>query len=103
MTSILIPSHRRYGSHQKIETVLSIGQFRPEKDHALQIASFAALLSRLPDERKKFVKLILVGGCRHADDVKRVEDLQVRVKRFRQARVPPTYNSILCVDAERHS
>lgn len=68
--------NRRYGSHQKIETVLSIGQFRPEKDHALQIASFAALLSRLPDERKKFVKLILVGGCRHADDVKRVEDLQ---------------------------
>ena len=69
---------RRYGSHQKLETIVSIGQFRPEKDHALQIASFAALLSRLPEERRKLVKLILIGGCRHADDVKRVEDLQVK-------------------------
>ena len=60
-----------------METILSIGQFRPEKDHALQIAAFAALVNQLPEERKKLVKLILVGGCRHADDVKRVEHLQV--------------------------
>jgi len=75
----------RYGSHQKVETILSIGQFRPEKDHALQIAAFAALVNRLPEDHKKLVKLILVGGCRHADDVKRVEKLQTLCEDFRIA------------------
>lgn len=75
--------NRRYGSHQKLETILSIGQFRPEKDHALQIAAFAALVNKLPEERKRLVKLILVGGCRHADDVKRVEHLQSLCEDFR--------------------
>jgi len=74
--------NRRYGSHQKIETILSIGQFRPEKDHALQIASFAGLVKRLPEERKKLVKLILAGGCRNAEDFKRVEHLQTLCEVF---------------------
>jgi len=66
----------RYGSHSQVESILSIGQFRPEKDHPLQVAAFAALLNRLPQERRKMVRLVLVGGCRHADDFKRVEALQ---------------------------
>lgn len=66
----------KYGSHNRIEKILSIGQFRPEKDHSLQIAAFAKLLKLLPEERRKYVKLTLVGGCRHAEDVQRVEHLQ---------------------------
>jgi alpha-1,2-mannosyltransferase len=60
--------------------VLSIGQFRPEKDHALQIKSFARLIQKHPElgrkEGGKNVKLILVGSCRNRDDEQLVEGLR---------------------------
>ena len=52
--------------------ILSIGQFRPEKDHVLQIESFATLLERHP-ELKPSTKLILIGSCRGPDDEARLE------------------------------
>ena len=56
-------------------TVLSIGQFRPEKDHPLQVKAFARFLnSRSEDDRD--YKLILVGSCRNDDDTSRVEELR---------------------------
>ena len=55
--------------------VLSIGQFRPEKDHSLQLRAFAAFLKLRPVFRKT-VKLVLLGGARHAQDDKLVSELK---------------------------
>ena len=57
--------------------ILSIGQFRPEKDHVLQLKSFALLLERYGGEMKQYnPKLVLVGSCRGEDDRERVDQLQ---------------------------
>ena len=58
--------------------VLSIGQFRPEKDHTLQIKAFARMLKLAREKRKVCdAKLILVGSCRGKGDQERVEKLRV--------------------------
>lgn len=53
--------------------VLSIGQFRPEKDHALQIESMALLLRVHPELN---AKLVVVGSCRGASDEARLRQLR---------------------------
>ena len=54
--------------------IVSIGQFRPEKDHKLQIKSFAKFLERTPAHKN--ARLVLVGSCRGAGDEGRVEELR---------------------------
>jgi len=53
--------------------IISVGQFRPEKDHPLQLRSFASF-------RKKYnqceVKLVLLGSCRDKEDQIRVDELR---------------------------
>jgi len=56
--------------------ILSIGQFRPEKDHSLQIRAFANMRSRATCNIKRDAKLILVGSCRGKSDEDRVSKLQ---------------------------
>eukprot|EP00520_Triparma_pacifica_P010046 CAMPEP_0118635676 /NCGR_PEP_ID=MMETSP0785-20121206/2202_1 /TAXON_ID=91992 /ORGANISM="Bolidomonas pacifica, Strain CCMP 1866" /LENGTH=407 /DNA_ID=CAMNT_0006526723 /DNA_START=89 /DNA_END=1309 /DNA_ORIENTATION=- len=58
--------------------ILSIGQFRPEKDHPLQIRAF----KKFKDECRKSrnAKLILLGGCRGPEDESRVADLRNLVR-----------------------
>ncbi|XP_036760757.2 GDP-Man:Man(3)GlcNAc(2)-PP-Dol alpha-1,2-mannosyltransferase [Manis pentadactyla] len=65
--------------------LVSVGQFRPEKNHPLQIRAFAKLLNEKVAEPRPALKLILIGGCRNQDDERRVnrlrrlsEDLQVQ-------------------------
>ncbi|XP_028402331.1 GDP-Man:Man(3)GlcNAc(2)-PP-Dol alpha-1,2-mannosyltransferase-like [Dendronephthya gigantea] len=60
-----------------IKSIVSIGQFRPEKDHALQIRSFWQFLRGIPriGDRKQY-KLVLVGSSRNQDDANRVDNLQ---------------------------
>jgi alpha-1,2-mannosyltransferase len=56
--------------------ILSIGQFRPEKDHSLQIRAFAKmkeLVMGLPGGPE--LKLVLVGSCRGKEDEDRVSYL----------------------------
>jgi alpha-1,2-mannosyltransferase len=57
--------------------ILSIGQFRPEKDHALQIKAFAKMrnIAEGRDQLTDF-KLILVGSCRGKEDQDRVKILR---------------------------
>ncbi|CAF3251225.1 unnamed protein product [Rotaria socialis] len=64
---------------QIMKTIVSIGQFRPEKDHELQIRSFHELLQRLPEHRQK-LRLVLIGSARHEDDKQRVEKLRTLVE-----------------------
>ncbi|XP_048388948.1 GDP-Man:Man(3)GlcNAc(2)-PP-Dol alpha-1,2-mannosyltransferase isoform X2 [Stegostoma tigrinum] len=56
-------------------SIVSIGQFRPEKDHSLQIRAFNQFL-QMKSAQKSAVKLILIGGCRNADDKVRVAALK---------------------------
>lgn len=60
--------------------ILSVGQFRPEKDHRLQLAAFAKLKARGP--RYDDVRLVLLGGARHEEDRQLVEELQQMAKRL---------------------
>lgn len=63
---------------KKCYSVVSVGQFRPEKNHQLQIRAFKKLLDRMKTEPadKETVKLVLIGGCRHEDDENRVRMLR---------------------------
>jgi len=55
--------------------LVSLAQFRPEKNHALQLCSFARFLRsrQSGDDRVRFV---LAGGCRDAGDQGRVQKLR---------------------------
>lgn len=59
---------------RKCHSVVSVGQFRPEKDHRLQIRAFGKLLERKEGSARgrEAVKLVLVGGCRNQEDEDRV-------------------------------
>ena len=53
-------------------SIVSIGQFRPEKNHSLQLQAFALALPKLPSD----AKLYLVGGARNDEDRARVDRLR---------------------------
>lgn len=52
--------------------IVSIGQFRPEKNHSLQLKAFSCALPHLPSD----TTLVLCGGCRNQDDQQRVNNLK---------------------------
>lgn len=63
------PEKKPAESEKKTFNIVSIGQFRPEKDHRLQIQAFSELLKRRDRES---LKLVLIGGCRNEEDEERV-------------------------------
>ncbi|XP_076467981.1 GDP-Man:Man(3)GlcNAc(2)-PP-Dol alpha-1,2-mannosyltransferase-like isoform X2 [Babylonia areolata] len=56
------------------KNIISVGQFRPEKDHALMVRSFKMFLDGEGEPSE--YKLLLVGGCRNQGDVQRVQELK---------------------------
>ncbi len=65
------------GDGKRNNAIVSIGQFRPEKDHAKQIQSFSKLLSKYDEEcLPPDTKLILIGSCRNESDYNRVKQLR---------------------------
>ncbi|XP_074650121.1 GDP-Man:Man(3)GlcNAc(2)-PP-Dol alpha-1,2-mannosyltransferase-like [Tubulanus polymorphus] len=60
----------------KLFRVVSVGQFRPEKDHKLQIHAFCKFVRSRDDDRREMFRLVLIGGCRNADDEARVQELR---------------------------
>ncbi|KAM3576192.1 hypothetical protein VYU27_001900 [Nannochloropsis oceanica] len=65
--------------------ILSVGQFRPEKEHPLQIRAFARFLNSGSSSgstgsdslvNNKDIKLVLLGSCRGAEDERRVAALR---------------------------
>ena len=56
--------------------ILSIGQFRLEKDHPLQIKAMFELRQIITEEEWANVRLVIVGGCRNQEDWKLVQDLK---------------------------
>lgn len=59
--------------------VISIAQFRPEKNHQLQIEAFDYFLSKTEAFESK---LTLYGGCRDNDDRQRVDELKDYIHRL---------------------
>lgn len=58
-----------------------MAQFRPEKDHPLQLRALYALRELLHGEGAwEQVRLVFVGSCRHEEDRLRVIDLQALAK-----------------------
>ena len=58
--------------------VLSIAQFRPEKNHVLQLEAFRKLI----DSGVSGVKLVLVGSSRNEEDARRVADLRATAEQL---------------------
>ncbi|XP_071951298.1 GDP-Man:Man(3)GlcNAc(2)-PP-Dol alpha-1,2-mannosyltransferase-like [Antedon mediterranea] len=63
-------------------TIVSVAQFRPEKDHQLQIRAFNKLLKNYSDDPYRNLRLILVGSCRNREDMERVDELRELCERF---------------------
>ncbi|GBN04453.1 GDP-Man:Man(3)GlcNAc(2)-PP-Dol alpha-1,2-mannosyltransferase [Araneus ventricosus] len=55
--------------------IVSIAQFRPEKNHELQIRAFHNFLERLDCQINPPI-LVLIGSCRHEEDYQRVQMLR---------------------------
>jgi len=61
--------------NSRVPFILSIGQFRPEKDHAKQIEALSKLFIKYP-QYKKDTKLVLVGSARNEGDRQRIQELK---------------------------
>lgn len=59
-----------------IKTILSISQFRPEKNQKLQVTSFSQFLAKLPESKRSDYRLILAGGCRNDGDEQRIREIK---------------------------
>ncbi|KAH8928696.1 glycosyltransferase family 4 protein [Atractiella rhizophila] len=66
-------------SQPRQRIVLSVAQFRPEKDHRTQVLALREFLDRSA-ERGKDVKLFMAGSVRGEEDKKRVEELRLLVR-----------------------
>lgn len=56
--------------------IVSVGQFRPEKDHPLQLRAMYELRQLVPEEVWDSIMLVFVGSCRNREDQERVRDMQ---------------------------
>ena len=62
--------------------ILSVSQFRPEKNHALMIEVMSKLKSLIDESIWKKVLLVLVGSCRNEDDESYVKKLKTIAKKL---------------------
>lgn len=82
------------------DLILSVGQFRPEKDHSLQIRSFAAFRALPGSEKYAHVRLVLLGSVRHAEDealMQRLKDLakELQVDQYVDFVINASYSILL--------
>lgn len=66
---------------KRLGVILSVGQFRPEKDHILQLRMFKLLLENY-HERFKNVCLVMLGGSRNRQDEDLIEHLKAETIRL---------------------
>lgn len=62
--------------------IVSVGQFRPEKNHYMQLSVLAMLLKRAHTAQSRNLCLVLVGSCRHAEDRERVDELKRQARKL---------------------
>lgn len=58
--------------------ILSVGQFRPEKDHPLQLQALYELRTLLTNNENLWnkIRLIIVGSCRGEEDIQRMKNMR---------------------------
>lgn len=58
--------------------ILSVGQFRPEKDHPLQLQALYELRTLLTNNENLWnkIRLLIVGSCRDNDDLERMKNMK---------------------------
>lgn len=56
--------------------IVSVAQFRPEKDHSMQLKALAKLFEKYPQHKANGVELILIGSSRNEGDAKRIDNLR---------------------------
>jgi len=61
-------------------TIVSLAQFRPEKDHRTQLLALSSLLESHPEYHDPPIKVILMGGSRNVEDAERVKQLRTLAK-----------------------
>eukprot|EP01124_Arcella_intermedia_P009940 TRINITY_DN16509_c0_g1_i1.p1 TRINITY_DN16509_c0_g1~~TRINITY_DN16509_c0_g1_i1.p1 ORF type:complete len:463 (-),score=112.55 TRINITY_DN16509_c0_g1_i1:53-1285(-) len=71
---------KKFELKNREKIIVSIGQFRPEKNHALQLRAFAKFMEGCTE--KDEVKLVLIGSVREheSEDLKRFQGLQQLAK-----------------------
>ncbi|OCF38298.1 alpha-1,2-mannosyltransferase [Kwoniella heveanensis CBS 569] len=64
--------------------IISLAQFRPEKEHAKQIHALSALFDKYPQHRDgpKRVTLAMMGGARNAQDEERLSGLKALAEKL---------------------
>ncbi|KAH6912589.1 mannosyltransferase [Coprinopsis sp. MPI-PUGE-AT-0042] len=75
ISSFSLPTRKR--------VILSVAQFRPEKDHAAQLHAFHSLLQSKPEYKssdRSGVRLVMIGGSRNEGDANRVQELRQLAK-----------------------
>ncbi|KAF8547294.1 glycosyltransferase family 4 protein [Imleria badia] len=76
----------KFSLQDRERIILSVAQFRPEKNLHAQLYAFAQLLMDHPEYKTQEgsgrdpVRLVLLGGARHQDDLDRVESLRALAK-----------------------
>ncbi|KAL4401482.1 asparagine-linked glycosylation protein [Malassezia pachydermatis] len=71
--------------HRQTRWMVSVAQFRPEKDHELQLRILRGLLDKHPELKSsrgadRPLRLILIGSCRNEADQKRLASLKALAK-----------------------
>ncbi|KAL7752476.1 asparagine-linked glycosylation protein [Sorochytrium milnesiophthora] len=69
-------------THTRAAKMISVAQFRPEKNHRLQLEAFAALLDKHPRFRAEKVQLALLGSSRNAADEARIAEYRSLAKQL---------------------
>lgn len=62
--------------------IVSVAQFRPEKNHPLMLRAMYELRSMVKEEIWEKIRLILIGSCRNVEDEVRVKDMEDLSKHF---------------------
>jgi len=64
------------GAPDPIIKIVSLSQFRSEKDHPLQIRILYQLRELLREHEWNRVRLVVMGSCRHPEEFARVKDME---------------------------
>ncbi|KAJ6234739.1 GDP-Man:Man(3)GlcNAc(2)-PP-Dol alpha-1,2-mannosyltransferase [Anaeramoeba flamelloides] len=97
-TNTIENNEEKKNEQKRILYFISVGQFRPEKDHQLQIESFEKMLKQYSGD--KIPILVCIGSCRNQEDEQRIEFLKKLVleKKLQdsiQFRVNVSYQELL--------
>jgi len=63
--------------------ILSLAQFRPEKNHLMQLQIFQKFLRDMGAKNKEKYRLLMVGSCRGKEDEERVRELKAHARKLK--------------------